>query len=523
MLVSSECITSSFETTIIGAAHSQKHSIFGPAGFQKYREKNPKLEFNPIYGNYIHIQKTREGLDISTDPFGMSKIFIYRYKENWAISDSLCSLAELVRSKGWHLTPYVPAIHALLARMPEGYQMSSYRTPISEIQLLPYWFSVHIHGDRMVTKVLKDNEEAKPLPEAIKETGRFFSSLYQAYKDHGFKPYLTLSGGLDCRATLAALTSNLRPEERGAVDVFTADIQGKSNERPIVESLCSKFKLNLLHTRPAARWPTWDEWKYAFLGTQSHFAPYPRMVLDTPIFTGACAGVLKEFYDWGGKVSSFSCHPKTTEDIANSIREDVFNAVDWGLYGLLSDLPVEIRHYTLFRNRFHFGREPFDTVFSYPPLVYSLWKSFEGAETARNIHRVIFELGGRELVEHLYDVPEKSFSGMAGSDWREFVVSGEEPDQRELHYDLDTSLDYHSSVALAPQDWSGEKHHKALYQGLLEHGTEAAAFARRSGALDEWIVEQAEFELGNLRSKGFSDPHNLRAILAVLAFRISFD
>ncbi|MEQ8748414.1 MAG: hypothetical protein RIC52_01455, partial [Amphiplicatus sp.] len=127
MILTSLDNISQVQETVLGAAHSESVSIFGEEGYRNFAQRHRLEDFNPIYGNYAIISKTPDATRISTDHFGLFRLYVYRSDEAFAVSDSILELVEFARTNRLPVTPYAPAAHAFLIGKGVGQQLSSFR------------------------------------------------------------------------------------------------------------------------------------------------------------------------------------------------------------------------------------------------------------------------------------------------------------------------------------------------------------------------------------------------------------
>lgn len=181
MILSHKTDINSVKNTVYGAAHSYNHSIFDPGGYELFEKNFPNDVFNPVYGSYAQVSKTGDSVRVSTDHFGTFRIFQYRNGSKWAISNSIAELVSFAKANRLPLTPYTPAAYSFFIGEGVGQQLSSFRTPISEIELIPHWNDIIIK-DRNIFLVQRGAIEwSEDLHEGIYIAGRFFTSLLHSY------------------------------------------------------------------------------------------------------------------------------------------------------------------------------------------------------------------------------------------------------------------------------------------------------------------------------------------------------
>ncbi|MEH7830383.1 hypothetical protein [Gemmobacter denitrificans] len=417
MLITSSTDLSKLQDTLIGVAHSEECSIFGQAGLEEFLRKHSLGEFSPIYGNYILLRKDAQGTDIETDHFGLSKVYCYKGVSSWAISDSIAKLTDFAKMNGERLTPYRPAAYAFQMKTGIGQQLSSFRTAVAEITLVPHWFNLRVDQSGLSLHRKAHPNWSPDLDASIDSAKRFFGSLVRSYLDRGFNPIILLSAGLDSRCTAAVLSSSLSSDQSSKIESVSMKGAAFAAERELAEQLASKFNFSQRSGIPMERRPSWSDWRVAFLGAYSVFDVFPRFSLPTVLFGGSCAENVKPFYDWGGQLAGIPFPDIIPDDMKSEIYGDIQSALDEFQRVETVALTPEQRHYQAFRNRFHFGKDVRETIFNFPPLVYSMLHAKDQAADLSAFHRIIFQSASEDVFEHPFDSVEKSFNRKIPDEW----------------------------------------------------------------------------------------------------------
>ncbi|WP_147391945.1 hypothetical protein [Paracoccus onubensis] len=422
MIIASASEIHSVSNTVLGEAHSELYSIFGPEGFENFSENHSIREFNPIYGRFAVIERKGNRTTISTDHFGLFRLFVYLHGDHWALSDSISDLAAFANSCNLPLTPYLPSAYSFMIQKGVGQQLSSFRTPISEISLVPHWNNVVITESKIGFARKPDLRWSPDLHESNYAAGKFFASLMNSYLDAGMKPVMRMSAGLDSRCTLASILSLKNIDKLSAVQLFTSRQPQFSHEHDIVMCMLEKLPFGGTTDLQAIEYPSIEDWKNLYLGGQSQIAAFPKYGPPLPVFTGACGELAREFYSWDNSTSNITRHPYIPRDI----WKEIINDIDLSLSSFDGQckqiLTVENKHYQTFRNRFHFGREASESVMNFPPLVYSLLSNGSGRGNNLPIHRLLFELGGEDILRHPFDDDSKCFNGKIPVDWQRIRI-----------------------------------------------------------------------------------------------------
>lgn len=522
MIISKLTDPQSISDTVLGEAHSLEYSIFGPAGAREYVREHKLSDFEPAYGNYILITRVGSRIRIRTDHFGLHRLYVYRHDDFWAVSDSIHDLAETARENGYPLTAYTPAAYGFCLRYGMGLQLSSFRTPVSQIQLLPHWQDIIIDGAELRLERQQDVVWSADLHQAIHQAGHFFASLLKSYLDHGSEPVIRMSAGLDSRCTLAAMLSISDNSILEKVGLYTSEADRHAEEKRIVLDLLKKLPFHYCKQPMTKRGDSWTGWKRRFLGGQAQVASYPAYGLPQPIFTGASGEVAREFYDWDGNTETLEflrpipSEPKALllADIEAAISS--FNAQGADL------LTNENKHYQMFRNRFHFGRSTTESIFRFPPLIYSLLNLGTGRGDTEPLHRIIYELGGEDLLLHPYDSPQKSFNKLIPQDWKRIKFSASDLRERRLfrgHAGSVGGSGDHREFVPGDLNW---KRGQLISDDFVLDAQVAIERISTSGLLDKDMMRSARIQLDKLRKgKNRILPSYYPGLMATMALHMA--
>jgi hypothetical protein len=481
-----------------GAAHSEQCSIFGAAGLSKFTAKHSINEFIPIYGHYILTKKEGKGVRISTDHFGLAKLYYYACGNIWAVSDSLVKLVDFARKVGGALTPYRPAAYAFHLKQGMGQQLASFRTPIQEITLIPHWFDIVIDGNGTRFENATVPEWDPNLTASIERTRSFFASIIHAYLEEGLNPFFLLSGGLDSRCTAAVVASTLPREKLSKIGSYTMKIQKFSSERMIAESLAQKLGFSQLENLPTQRHPSWQEWRYAFLGSYSIFELFSRFTRPNMVFGGSSAENVKPFFDWGGSVSNIPFTDRIPVDIRTNILEDISEAVE-SYQGAGSDIQSpEQKYYQSFRNRFHFGKDVRDSIFNFPPLVYSMLASQKDKLDVSMFHRIIYQVTAIDIFQHPFDEVDKAFVGTIPEDWAQRTPSHVQYVERTI-FAGDGYAENYCNLSGFTLDREGKSRRQSILSDDFFREFDAAfRFVDRNGLMDKRSLLGAQNQVNKL-------------------------
>jgi hypothetical protein len=520
MLITSRDDLATIDQTIYGAAHSREVSIFGPEGYQRFAREHDLNEFDPVYGRFLIVRNRGGVVTLQTDHFGLFCTYVYRSGGEWAVSDSVNELVEHARRAGLPTTPYLPSAYALMLQRGVGQQLSSYKTPVAEITLIPHWFDVDIANGELTFK------KQAPVPwttdghAANFDAARFFASLVKSYLDVGMTPFIRMSAGLDSRITLAGILAAKDHCDLSEFKLYTSQRADRAHERKIVLDLLDKMPMTQVEKVDNIGLSDFDDFKAYSAGLQSLITRYPAYGPPFPVFSGACGELAREFYSWGGTPDGILMHPYLDEETGSQVIVDITDALGRFDGEAKEFHSVENMHYQMFRNRFHFGRDGAESIMNYPPLVYSLLSNGSGSGDKRPIHRIFFELGGEILLRHPFDEDEKCFKGEIPEDW-EVIQLGEDDIQCRKIFtkDLDGREKYTSEMTNTYREAS--KRYRSVHfvsDDFIDHSEAAIEAAEQKNLLSSKMITLARKDLQKLRDgRGSVTPGLFPGLMAVLA------
>lgn len=523
MLLTSDTAASSIQETVLGVAHSERASIYGPEGLHEYLRDHRLQDFQPIYGNYAIIRKEAESARISTDHFGLFRLYIYRSGGFWAVSDSWQALVRTAHHRSLPITPYPPAAYAFFLQRGVGQQLASFRTPVAEIQLVPHWLDIKISSGCLSFVQQPHLPWSPDLHQTLFETARFFASLLTSFIDAGYQPLIRMSAGLDSRCTLAGMLSVPNKDKlKAGVGLHTYSGPGFEHERKIVLSMLKRLPFEEASHPPAARRTGWSGFKQRFLGTQTQLAPYPSYGPPSPVYAGASGELARVFYEWGGDLSGISVPEVIPSAMRDSIFEDINDAI-MGFEGQGSEmLTVENKHYHMFRNRFHFGRTFTESIFYYPPLVYSLLSHGSGSGNYRPIYNMLFSLGGKPLLKHPFDLPKKNHRGMVPFSWKRIELNESDLFDRTIYFG-GQSLEAAKTTLYGIEgfDPAEAQRTKLTNRDFFHDCAKAIDEVEGDSLLNPTVIRSARKQLGLLQEGGDSKlPGLFPALMACLSLSV---
>lgn len=518
MILSSTQKLSEVENSIFGAAHTRQISVFGQEGYEIFKSSQPGRKFDPEYGHYLKIENEEKSIKISTDHFGLFKLYMYRSEKNWAISDSIYDLVKFAQTVGEKVTPYPPSAYAFLAKHGVGQQLSSYQTTFREIKLIPHWNDIVVDADGVHFIGKPCVKWHSDLGNAILEAGAFFGSLTRSYIKHGLDPFILLSGGLDSRCTAVAMTAGLSKDEKAKIQSYTMQAGRFSQERDIAISLSNEMDISPLSQAKPQRQPNWQEWKRSFLGDHTLLLPYSRFTPPDIAFGGSCAENIKPFYAWDNGVDDISFPDHVPDHIKETVYRDIRSSMSSFAGGFSEKLSDDDKHYQMFRNRFHFGNDVRDSIFNFAPFVFSVIKTRTSPQDTSGMYRLLFELGGPKILHHPFDDESKSFKSDIPSEWRDNVRESLILYDREVFFKVPNTKKYMDLTGGSRNDSGAQTGRALVSPDMLEDCKAAISFVSDKKILDEQYVSRARTQMNHLANKGQSAlPYLCPELMGVLS------
>lgn len=357
-------------------------------------------------GCYVTLWREGATAWAGTDHVGSRQLFLYRHGADWVLSDSLAGLIAHLGGTGQPMTLDPVQLHARSGHGPFTDQLTSFRTVVREIELVPAWCQVRLDaaGAELVPR---PRNPAGPGREAYAAalsrfletwTARFLTLL----ENPGQHLSADVSGGLDSRSVLAFLLHlDARP---AGLTFFTSDKPHLAADRQVAEDLGRRFGFTPAHQSGNLRLRLtgaqgFQRWKTRSLGTYSPIRAFLSDLNPLSVKAGGGGGEMtRPFYDPKGSIPQYLARlarrmsfpePRQAADWAAAVQEGLDRLVlrDGGRTDPL------ILHYRAFRTRFHTGMRTNQHVTAMPLQSRLLAEAAEAASPAM--------IAGRQIV---YDI-----------------------------------------------------------------------------------------------------------------------
>jgi hypothetical protein len=356
-----------------GYAYVDQHFVFGAAGAAAFHKEHGAGIPCGEDGCYVTIYPKDGCTIIGTDHIGNRHLFFYRDGSDWAVSDSLSDLIGQLGRAGKPMTTDLAQLHAFSSGSPFTNQMTSFRTVVREITLVPPWCQLRISNAKAEVVAYRQSLatsladfDREDYAEALDRFLEIWVARFRTLMRYpGMSLSVDVSGGLDSRAVLAFFLYH--GEETLGLSFYTSDQPEHADDMRVAEDLARTFRFRLVHRtecRKGSRLSGTERlqrWKASCLGTYAPIRPYTRDLHMLSVKVGGGGGEMtRPFYDPKGSVPQFLDRlsmrigfqsPQESEDWKTSVIDtlDILSQQD----GRQTD-PL-VLHYRTFRSRFHTG------------------------------------------------------------------------------------------------------------------------------------------------------------------------
>lgn len=360
--------------------------IYGSEGAEKYEViSNNKISFDED-GCYVLMRKSGCNFLFGTDYSGYKKIFYYHnpYEKIWIVSNSINLIVELMREKELTFTPNCAQISAMVLNKNFNQQLTSFKTSVNEITLLPVntylsinesYFSIHECENNLLDHF--DNYE-KIIHKYLETWASRYLTLV---KNKNVVINQDLTGGIDSRAifSLTHLVNdrvlNERPSNQKLVSRVT---RGDTIDYDIAKDISGYYDYDLQSNIPnrdevISVKESYNLWKDINLGSYHPiYFPVNRMNSFIVKFNGAGGGNYSPYYSANAK--NYSKHRFELyigqftkffnyEFLGNEYKNNISESMKYVSKQMNNKSNEKLTlHYTKFRNRFHGGLIPQYTV-----------------------------------------------------------------------------------------------------------------------------------------------------------------
>jgi hypothetical protein len=343
-------------------------------------------------------------------------------------------------SKGVSVEPRYSQIAAMVAPGALFGQLYSFNTAVQGVRLLPMDLELSIGPNGAEEIPRPERPRASSYREALSVCANIWVSRFETLLASDRTQLVTdLTGGLDSRVVFAMLAAARRRLDAAPVSVFCS---GEGSDATIARSLCDRF--GAVFTPRLPKPPTrlsgqrcYETYKHLCLGAY-HPVYFPTAKPDpTVIRVGGNGGENhRPFYATHGNSPNADAYFRTRakairpEWLRAEFAADMAGALDRILKTDSGLDDPQILHYRHFRNRFHSGRVPQNSVGLHPLTSRYLDDVADVAGPERlNSAQILYDLMHSlepELLHHPFDDPGKAPS-REHVDALCQVVTGREP------------------------------------------------------------------------------------------------
>lgn len=387
--------------------------VVGQTGADEFARENGPTVPPDEDGCYVTVHEVSEGLVVGTDYRGLRRLFTYTSGEKWAIASNIYELISKVRQLGWPLTVMEDTIAAYLSNSGFSAQISAFGVHFAEVNLVPSAGSILILGDRIST-IFREPQE---IPDYHESLERFLvtwkNRLGTLSVASQTKLKFDLSGGIDSRTVLAFAIENGEILDGGA-RIESSSKPRAAEDFKVASTIADKYGFELNSKSYSFRSPNlsaegaFEGWKRHSLGVYSPVYLYNTTINSNFVHAhGAGGGNFRPTY-------------KSIQRAASQVGERVSkeNSIIWSnrvvndltsLTGFSTSKSLELIHYREYRNRFHFGHRPHQTIV-YMPLESKLTDPLTDRSDdrdGRQIYYDVMESLAPGLSTMAYDLEEK--------------------------------------------------------------------------------------------------------------------
>ncbi|MBF9197507.1 hypothetical protein [Microvirga terrestris] len=406
--------------------------IIGNKGYKKYRAAQ-RAEIQPGQdGSYIIVNTYREEAVIGTDFSGYYKLFLYQRGEKWALSNSFIELVRYTASRNLPVTIDENHLSSFFIPGPFGDQLTSLRTSVKEIRLIPSTMEAVLtkafFGTALTLRPVSTASghalNVRSYREALQDYLRLWVGRMATVLKSGLYVRSDLTGGRDSRAVLSlmlAAARNIGSDFIRQIN-FTSEI-GAKGDFALACQIAERFQLRFMDKREDLRVPirldtseAYEKWKSLCLGVYGPiYFPVTRPVPTALSFGGAGGEGHRRFYPsvppnrFLNQQRGFFPSSAQFKRLKRDILEDLSSL----RHGTEASVDPMIVHYRHFRDRCHGGRAP-----QYGNLISPLsganlrWASSLCSPDQIERSQVLADIlinANRELATMPYDEPGKSF------------------------------------------------------------------------------------------------------------------
>lgn len=415
-----------------GACFQDEDLILGNGGYDKFRTVRKTHIQTGQDGSYIVVNSSGDEAVIGTDFNGYSKLFLYQHTGGWILSNSLLEAARFAANKGLPVTIDESHLSSFFIEGSFGTQLTSLRTSVREIRLVPSTSEVVIARSssgslvklRPTSAIAKIEQLGRRYDEALREYLRLWVGRMATLLQSDLFLQSELTGGQDSRAVLALMLAASNHVGHDSIQRvrFTSNPAAPA-DYAIASQIAERFRLRFIDENQDRRSPvvsalseSYQKWKSLCLGVYTPVYFSGRRPTPTAITLGGSGGEgYRRFYSNITLERFVESRRKFIPSSAwfKKLKRDILEDIEFLHQGAEASLDPMVIHYRNFRDRCHGGRT---SQYTYPlaPLGSAVlrWAStlcppeqFE----RRQVSADILLNAARELALMPYDKPSKAF------------------------------------------------------------------------------------------------------------------
>jgi hypothetical protein len=415
-----------------GICWQDEDLILGNGGYEKYRSARKSEIQAGQDGSYIVVNASEQEAVIGTDFSGYCKLFLYQHADHWILSNSLIETARFAARKGLPTTINESHLASFFIRGAFGNQLTSLRTSVSEIRLVPSTMEVVVSRSlqggnvtlRRTSVVTKMEQDHSRYGDALRDYLKLWVGRMATVLQSDLTMSSELTGGQDSRTVLALMLAASRLIGNDLIQRinFTSN-EGQSTDFAVARQIADRFHLRFMKWDGERRGPpllglteAYEKWKSLCLGVYAPiYFPQSRPTPTSIVFGGSGGEGHRRFYPDIGLDRFLAIRRSHIPSAAHfrTLKNDIAEDLRFLQQGPEASVDPMVLHYRHFRDRCHGGRAPqYTNLLS--PLSSAALRKASSLCTPEQLDRrqVVADIlinASQELASMPFDSPEKSF------------------------------------------------------------------------------------------------------------------
>lgn len=406
--------------------------ILADGGYEKYRTSRKAEILAGQDGSYIIVNAAAQEAVVGTDFSGYCKLFLYQHADHWILSNSLIKAARFAARKGLPVTINESHLASFFIKGAFGNQLTSLRTSVSEIRLVPSTTEAVISRSspggnvtlRPTSSVNKMEQNQSCYGDALRDYLRLWVGRMATVLQSDLTMSSELTGGQDSRTVLALMLAAAQLIGKDSIQRinFTSN-KGQTSDFAFASQIAERFHLRFMNWDDGRRGPpllglteAYEKWKSLCLGVYGPiYFPRSRPVSTSIVFGGSGGEGHRRFYPDIGLDQFLAVRRSHIPSAAHfrKLKNDIAEDLSLLQRGPEASVDPMVLHYRHFRDRCHGGRTPqYTNLLS--PLSSATLRKASSLCTPEQLDRrqVVADIlinTSRELAAMPFDSPEKSF------------------------------------------------------------------------------------------------------------------